>query len=70
MPSKSKAQEKFFNAAAHSPDFAKKAGISHEAAVEWHEADKANPGRNLPERVEKKEKKSTNESMFSRWIKK
>ena len=40
MPSKSKAQARFFAAAAHNPDFAKKAGVSTKAAKEWNQADK------------------------------
>lgn len=40
MPSKSKSQARFFAAAAHNPDFAKKAGVSSEAAKEWNQADK------------------------------
>lgn len=40
MPSKSKAQARFMAAAAHNPDFAKKAGISTGAAKEWNQADK------------------------------
>lgn len=40
MPSKSKAQARFFAAAAHNPDFAKKAGMSTKTAKEWNQADK------------------------------
>lgn len=39
MPSKSKKQEKFMAAAAHSPKFAKKAGISTKVAKEFNRAD-------------------------------
>ena len=39
MPSKSKKQEKFMAAAAHNPEFAKKAGIKQEVAKEFNEAD-------------------------------
>ncbi|MCP0435633.1 hypothetical protein KU599_07145 [Salmonella enterica subsp. enterica serovar Mbandaka] len=55
MPSKSKAQARFFAAAAHNPDFAKKAGISSSAAKEWNQADKKagtlKKGSKKPERV-------------------
>ena len=40
MPSKSKKQRQFMAAAAHSPKFAKKAGISQTVAKEFHSADK------------------------------
>lgn len=39
MPSKSKKQERFMAAAAHNPEFAKKAGISQSVAKEFNEAD-------------------------------
>jgi hypothetical protein len=39
MPSKSEAQRRFMSAAAHSPDFAKKAGIPQSVAQEFHAAD-------------------------------
>lgn len=39
MPSKSKAQKRFMAAAAHNPDFAKKAGIPQSVAKEFNEAD-------------------------------
>lgn len=48
MPSKSKAQERFMQAAAHSPQFAAKAHISQDVAREFEAADKAK-GK-LPER--------------------
>jgi hypothetical protein len=41
MPSKSTKQKKFMAAAANSPGFAKKAGISQKVAKEFHSADKA-----------------------------
>lgn len=40
MPSKSAKQRRFMAAAAHSPKFAKKAGISQKVAKEFHAADK------------------------------
>lgn len=39
MPSKSVKQAKFMSAAAHNPEFAKKAGIPVAVAKEFHEAD-------------------------------
>lgn len=40
MPSTSKKQAKFMAAAAHNPEFAKKAGISTSVAKEFNQADK------------------------------
>ncbi len=40
MPSTSKRQRKFMAAAANSPGFAKKAGISQSVAQDFHGADK------------------------------
>ena len=55
MPSKSKSQARFFAAAAHNPDFAKKAGISTKAAKEWNKADEKagtlKKGSDKPEKV-------------------
>lgn len=55
MPSKSRAQARFMAAAAHNPDFAKKAGISTGAAKEWNNADKKagtlKKGSRKPEKV-------------------
>ena len=55
MPSKSKSQAKFFAAAAHNPEFAKKAGISQSAAKEWNAADEKEgnlkKGSKLPNKV-------------------
>lgn len=39
MPSKSKAQQKLMQAAAHDPKFAKKVGIPTKVAKEFNEAD-------------------------------
>jgi hypothetical protein len=41
MPSTSKKQEKFMQAAAHNPKFAKKAGVPVKVAKEYVSADKA-----------------------------
>jgi hypothetical protein len=41
MPSKSKAQEKLMNAAAHNKEFADKVGVPQKVAKEFNEADKA-----------------------------
>lgn len=40
MPSTSEKQKKFMQAAAHNPDFAKKAGIPQSVAKDFVEADK------------------------------
>lgn len=40
MPSVSKKQERFMQAAAHNPEFAKRAGIKQAIAREFVEADK------------------------------
>jgi len=40
MPSTSKKQRNFMAAAAHNPEFAKKAGISQKVAKEFNQADK------------------------------
>jgi hypothetical protein len=39
MPSKTKKQKKFMQAAAHNPEFAKKAGIKQSVAKEFNDAD-------------------------------
>lgn len=44
MPSKTKKQKRFMAAAAHSPSFAKKAGIKQSVAKEFNRAD-AKKGR-------------------------
>lgn len=44
MPSKTPKQKKFMSAAAHNPDFAKKAGISSKVAQEFHNADRGKYG--------------------------
>lgn len=41
MPSTSRAQRRFMAAAAHNPEFAKKAGIPQAVAKEFNAADKA-----------------------------
>lgn len=41
MPSTSDKQEKFMRAAAHDPEFAKKAGIPQSVAKEFSDADQA-----------------------------
>lgn len=53
MPSVSKAQKKFFAAAANNPKFAKEAGISQSTAKEWHEKDKKQGDKKLPDRKAK-----------------
>jgi hypothetical protein len=44
MPSKTVKQKKFMSAAAHSPKFAKEAGIPVKVAKEFHDADKGKYG--------------------------
>ena len=44
MPSKSLKQKKFMAAAAHSPKFAKEAGIPSKVAKEFHNADRGKYG--------------------------
>lgn len=44
MPSSSKKQRKFMAAAAHSPSFARKAGIPVKVAKEFHAADRGKYG--------------------------
>lgn len=70
MPSKSKSQARFFAAAAHNPDFAKKAGVSTKAAKEWNKADEKagtlKKGSKKPEKV--KEESEVLESTMRGWI--
>ena len=49
MPSVSKAQRRFMQAASHNPDFAKKAGIPQSVAKEFSDADKGSK-KKLPAR--------------------
>lgn len=51
MPSVSKAQAKFMQAAAHNPDFAKKAGIKQDTAKEWSDKDSKERTKKLPNKV-------------------
>jgi hypothetical protein len=44
MPSKTPKQRKFMSAAAHSPAFARKAGIPQKVAKEFHNADRGKYG--------------------------
>lgn len=50
MPSASDKQRRFMAAAAHSPEFAKKAGIPQSVAQEYNQADKRKLARKLRER--------------------
>ena len=45
MPSSSKKQHNFMEAIAHSPEFAKKAGVPQSVGEEFHAADKAKKGK-------------------------
>jgi hypothetical protein len=53
MPSVSDKQEKFMNAVAHSPEFAKKAGVPQSVGKEFHEADKAKKGKSRMKKLYK-----------------
>jgi len=50
MPTTSEKQRKFMQAAAHSPEFAKKAGISQSVAQEYNQADKRKLAKALRKR--------------------
>ena len=56
MPSTSDKQRRFMQAAAHSPEFAKKAGIPQSVAQEFNQADK---GKKLAKALRKRDN-STN----------
>lgn len=51
MPSKSAAQHRFMEAAAHNPEFAKKAGISQKVAKEFAKADKSKKFKSVGDRL-------------------
>lgn len=53
MPSVSDKQRRFMQAAAHSPEFAKKAGISQSVAKEFNDADQAKKKSNKKTRMQK-----------------
>ncbi len=57
MPSVSRAQKRFMAAAAHSPEFAKKAGISQSVAKDFNQADKGKSDKGLPVRKTRMEKR-------------
>lgn len=65
MPSVSKAQKRFMAAAAHDATFAKKAGISQTTAKEWNQKDKEAGKKKLPEKVDDKKKKASNETYMT-----
>ena len=50
MPSTSEKQRKFMQAAAHSPEFARKAGIPQSVAQEYNQADKRKLAKALRKR--------------------
>jgi hypothetical protein len=54
MPSKSEAQKRTMNAAAHNPEFAKKMGIPVSVAQEFNQADKAKKTAALLTRIDRK----------------
>lgn len=69
MPSKSKSQARFFAAAAHDPEFAKKAGISTSAAKEWNKADeKAGTLKKGSKKPEKVKEEVIDESDMRGWM--
>lgn len=54
MPSKSKAQERFMQAAAHNAKFAKKVDIPQSVAQEFAEADNKAKQKSLPQRIKQR----------------
>lgn len=60
MPSKSNKQKKFMAAAAHDPEFAKKAGISQSVAKEFNSADSGKK-KTRTEKISSMYKKKTKE---------
>lgn len=56
MPSKSKAQSRLMQAAAHNPTVAKKTGLSQNVAKEFVAADQGRNVKKLPEHVKKGQK--------------
>lgn len=54
MPSTSKAQRRFMQAVAHSPSFAKEAGVPQSVGKDFAAADKSRRYSSLPERKEGK----------------
>lgn len=57
MPSKSKKQHRFMEAAAHNPTFAKKAGIPQRVAKEFVKADAGGSGGAAQNRQKKQGRK-------------
>lgn len=56
MPSRSKAQARFFEELYNNPHLAKQHGISYDTVKEFVEADRAKGTKKLPERAKKKKK--------------
>ena len=56
MPSVSRKQHNFFEAVAHDPAFAKKAGVSQSVGKDFASADKGKDLNKLPERSERAKK--------------
>lgn len=56
MPSKSKAQHNFMEAVAHSPDFARKAGVPQKVGKDFAAADKSANIKALPKKAPKAKK--------------
>jgi hypothetical protein len=67
VPSTSKKQAKFMAAAAHNPEFAKKAGISQDVAKEFNQADKGKKfgsGRADLQKINKAKTRHGQQSIF------
>lgn len=64
MPSVSKDQERFMRAAAHSPEFAKKAGIKQDTAKEWSNKDSKERTKTLPKKVSSEARSSIGVGQF------
>jgi hypothetical protein len=54
MPSKTKKQKRFMQAVAHSPEFAKKAGVPQKVGQEFESADKAKAASKKRKQIEKR----------------
>lgn len=64
MPSVSKAQAKFMQAAAHNPEFAKKAGIKQSTAKEWSDKDTKTRTKTLPKKASTEARSSIGVGQF------
>ncbi|ARV77007.1 hypothetical protein PHABIO_376 [Pseudomonas phage Phabio] len=64
MPSVSKDQARFMQAAAHNPEFAKKAGIKQSTAKEWNDKDSKDRTKTLPKKVSSEARSSIGVGQF------